>query len=1586
MASGPHSFIDIAVLQPVRARFAAGDALAILTVDLETVIWANGAGAALLGHSDIETVMGAPSGLALPARRQIAATPGFPRAQAERPVAVRLARGMSSRLATFMVAGITLPDGEPAVLVAEPATRQGSQGPAGVADRVIEGIGEAGYFAAIVDADATVVARSDGFDALGIEPATLAALVSEVARADDRLVKRLVSGAAGMIPAGIARLADDPALHLLIAIDDAEDDADEDVEASSETQDMPKGDENPVTPDAPLAAEPAAPATEPDGIVSDPSSGSADAALAHDAAPSDIEASGDDADEDDEASSETQDTPQGGDNPVTPDSAFAAEPAEQSTERADTTVSDLSSEGAVATLVQDAPSSDIHSSGDEHPLASDADLPERLDEDMDFAAALQAEDHDVAEPYTPHARLGDEQAEAAPSAAEPVGEDASSEAGETDPDAAVEADDEPDPSIAVDSSVETDADLAGSSQSAETTDSDDWYFSRQSDGQGLTARAAPPPPPPSPIAERASGPVRFVWRTDAVGAFSMISPEFAAAVGAKAADVVGSSFSDVADRFGLDPDGEIARLLERRDTWSGRTVLWPVQGTDLVVPVDLAALPNYGRDRSFEGFRGFGVARMSDALVDPSALGLALDRPTGEIEPDAGVEPTIEVQDDLGPDLHDQTGREPEAPDDQPPVEGVADTPETDEGSRASDPFRGEVPVISIADRRERRASDKIIRLAEHRPASVGGQLSPGERSAFEEIRDRLRRDYETAQNQAATSGTTDEQPEAAASNVPVPAHDDSAAPTESWRGEQPVSEPDLEDNGDDANFEAVGDDYHDLADVAALDGTDSAGLAGHEQAADAAAEPEAADEDGDSMEAARDAAAASGMELPSEAHSSEPSAQEDDKADDSDDVARLEAIDSDHHGVAEFDDADDAMPEQDRPVDDLTVETEERTDPASHAAPAAVHDGDDTDDAPLHEVQLVESSEIDAEVAAYGEAAIAEARDDRLTTEVDFAADPVEEHQQDDHTWLGDDAADETTLLATEGRDASIGDVEPEAQTPPAIEATDDVSLVTSDDTLVDADTAVPADAQVASHEQRTERPIETVGIVPSAFAEDVRRSGVEADLIAGLPLPILIHAGDDLYFANRAFLALTGYSSLDQIRREGGLGRLFAEGEPPMAAGDDDRKLRVRTLGGDEFPVDAHLQSIRWNSGTALLLALSKVSSQPATISSAPAAQASDLSDIDEMERRVAEMRTIVDTATDGVVLIARDGTIRSISRAAEALFGFDSAEVEGKPFHTLFAIESQRAARDYLNGLADNGVASVLNDGREVIGREAEGRFIPLFMTIGRLPQQSGFCAVVRDITQWKRAEEELTQARAQAERASSQKTEFLARVSHEIRTPLNAIIGFSELMIDEKFGPIHNDRYRDYLRDINRSGNHVLDLVNDLLDISKIEAGEQEMNYEAVSLNDTLAECVAMMQPQANRDRVIIRSSLASRLPEVVADLRSVRQIALNLLSNAIRYTQAGGQVIVSTSYEPSGDVVMRLRDTGIGMTLSEIDQAMKPFKQINALKRSRHDGTGLGLPLTKAMVEANRARFVISSTPGEGTMVEITFPSTRVLAD
>jgi signal transduction histidine kinase len=329
-------------------------------------------------------------------------------------------------------------------------------------------------------------------------------------------------------------------------------------------------------------------------------------------------------------------------------------------------------------------------------------------------------------------------------------------------------------------------------------------------------------------------------------------------------------------------------------------------------------------------------------------------------------------------------------------------------------------------------------------------------------------------------------------------------------------------------------------------------------------------------------------------------------------------------------------------------------------------------------------------------------------------------------------------------------------------------------------------------------------------------------------------------------------------------------------------------------------------------------------------------------------------------------------------------ETGDVAGLPFTHLLAEESRKSALDYLEGLAQNGVASLLNDGREVIGRVPQGGLIPLFMTMGRLGETGKFCAVLRDITQWKNAEEELINARRAAETASMQKSDFLAKVSHEIRTPLNAIIGFSEVMMEERFGPIGTERYKQYLRDIHVSGAHLMSLLNDLLDLSKIESGKMELNFEAVALNDIVMECVALMQPQANRERIIIRTSLSSQVPSIVADPRSIRQIVLNLVSNAIKFTLAGGQVIVSTALEERGEVTLRIRDTGIGMSEKDLETALLPFRQVATSSKHRGDGTGLGLPLTKALVEANRATFLIDSAVGQGTLIRVTFPSTRVL--
>jgi len=502
------------------------------------------------------------------------------------------------------------------------------------------------------------------------------------------------------------------------------------------------------------------------------------------------------------------------------------------------------------------------------------------------------------------------------------------------------------------------------------------------------------------------------------------------------------------------------------------------------------------------------------------------------------------------------------------------------------------------------------------------------------------------------------------------------------------------------------------------------------------------------------------------------------------------------------------------------------------------------------------------------------------------------------------------------------------------------------------------------------------------ASAAEAVARSADTA-ILDRLPVGVAVYRDGRTLYANRALLDLLGYGSVDAFLAAGGTAAIFPE-DPKRdrhAAADPGRLDAIRS-DGKHVAVEARLHAVPWSGSTAMMLSLVRAAAEPAAAAAAP--EPGPEVDDDALFDRIHELETILDTATDGVLIIDGDGRIASLNRTAEALFGVEALEVAGAPFTDLLAEESRKAAIDYIDGLSQNGVASVLNDGREVIGRVPRGGLIPLFMTIGRLGESAKYCAVLRDITHWKNVEEELVAARRAAESANAQKSEFLAKISHEIRTPLNAIIGFSEVMMEERFGAIGSERYRSYLRDIHLSGEHLMSLINDLLDLSKVEAGKLDLNFEAVSLNDVIRECVALMQPQANRERIIIRSSLSSTVPSVVADLRSLRQILLNILSNAIKFTRSGGQVIVATALEDSGEVVVRIRDTGIGMSASDIDTAMKPFRQVATSGRP-HEGTGLGLPLTKALVEANRASFAIDSVPDQGTLVRVTFPTTRVLA-
>ena len=495
------------------------------------------------------------------------------------------------------------------------------------------------------------------------------------------------------------------------------------------------------------------------------------------------------------------------------------------------------------------------------------------------------------------------------------------------------------------------------------------------------------------------------------------------------------------------------------------------------------------------------------------------------------------------------------------------------------------------------------------------------------------------------------------------------------------------------------------------------------------------------------------------------------------------------------------------------------------------------------------------------------------------------------------------------------------------------------------------------------------------AAIGSEARVETLRA-LVQATPVAALVSQEGVAVHANNAFLALSRHAGFGDVAGQR-LGLLFPE--TALDAGFSGKGVLAGAR-GVRMPVELVCAPAPWTGGEALLIlamrdATAEVTARVAHLEDELAASAA----------REAELRGVLDTATDGVVLLDAQGRILSINRSGEALFGYEQNQLVGEPLTRLLAPESHAAARDYLESLRAGGVASLLNDGREVTGRVRQGGDCRLFMTLGKVGAGAGqrYCAVLRDVTAWKKTESELIESRRKAESANAQKSDFLARMSHEVRTPLGAMIGFAELMLEERFGPIQNPRYREYVRDIHESGQYVISLVNDLLDLARIEAGKMELSFASVDLNAVLNSCVTLMQPQASKAHIVLRGSLEEKLPPVVADERSMRQIILNVLGNALKFTDAGGQVILSSARTPSGEVVIRVRDTGIGMSEQEVVEALKPFRRLAHGRKT--PGTGLGLPLTVALVEANRGALRISSTPGEGTLVEVVLPASRVLA-
>jgi PAS domain S-box-containing protein len=530
-----------------------------------------------------------------------------------------------------------------------------------------------------------------------------------------------------------------------------------------------------------------------------------------------------------------------------------------------------------------------------------------------------------------------------------------------------------------------------------------------------------------------------------------------------------------------------------------------------------------------------------------------------------------------------------------------------------------------------------------------------------------------------------------------------------------------------------------------------------------------------------------------------------------------------------------------------------------------------------------------------------------------------------------------------------------------------------------------------------------------PPARGES-RRDKALLDL---LPVGVLIYRLDRLLYANAAFLQRMGYPSLHALEEAGGLDALYVEPGVSTASSTSDTGTPVTISGSQSSEEDgsgegvpppasqAHLYTIAWDDEQALALIFAASPAQSAPIAAAladpviaePAAVTSEPAKTSEISAsepsasepspvghaNAEELAAILDTTAEGILMFDAEGNINSCNRSAEALFGHDGADLVQRNLADLFAPESAPAVRDYLESVKGADISSLLEQGRDLLARVDGGGLIPVSMTMGRTQAHGpNFFAVFRDLSQAKKSESELREARRLADRAANAKSDMLARISHEVRTPLNAIIGFAEVMIGERFGALGNERYVEYMKDIRASGERVIAIINDLLDLSRIETGKLDLAFTNQNLNELVEQCVAVMQPQANRERIIIRTSLAHMLPQVVADARALRQITLNLIGNSIHLANAGGQVIVSTALSDFGEVVLRVRDTGHGLNDNEVAAAMEPFRT-TAPSDQASDSSGVSLSLTKALVEANRAQFQIKTGGRSGTLIEVLFP-------
>lgn len=403
------------------------------------------------------------------------------------------------------------------------------------------------------------------------------------------------------------------------------------------------------------------------------------------------------------------------------------------------------------------------------------------------------------------------------------------------------------------------------------------------------------------------------------------------------------------------------------------------------------------------------------------------------------------------------------------------------------------------------------------------------------------------------------------------------------------------------------------------------------------------------------------------------------------------------------------------------------------------------------------------------------------------------------------------------------------------------------------------------------------------------------------------------------------------------------------------DDRVRHLRISGKPIFDTDDHFLGYR---GTGTDITMRKQAEEA-------------------RQQTESRFQAIIDNSPSPIYFKDLDCRFIIVNMEYEKVYGVRIEDIRGKTSRAIFDDKGFEFTSKH-----DQEVLStrrVIAKEESLIDRDFLATKFPIVNAQGEL---LGLGGIDTDISEFKRVEKTITRALVEAQQANHAKSEFLAHMSHELRTPLNSIIGFSQTMIEEVFGKIGNDKYAEYIDDIQKSGYHLLQLINDILDISKIEAGELAIEESDIDLDKLLNSCHRMIQGEKMEKSVSVQYNSSENLPHIWADERYVKQIVLNLLSNAVKYNIADGTVRLSTGVDQNNSVFIAISDTGVGIAAEDIPMILEPFGQARTGAHLAHEGTGLGLSLSKKLVELHGGTLEIESEIGNGTMVTVKFPSER----